>query len=509
MRWWVVGFLFFVVFVGWSGEGAQSLAFDVALSELGEIPRLEVSPFVRIDPDRGHFGTYRPGENVVLSLFSERDGYVSVFDYTPDGKARVVKDNDFLAAGSRREVYVPVTGPEGIERFVMVLVPWVVPDSLLIEAMQHPSQIQRILGEKVLLQHCAIQVVRERTLASSFIYFDRVPQEVAPQSKVRVAVSLSDEVGNALVNRRIQWEVSDGKLDERQTFTNAFGRSEVWYTAPVPREDKEVVIRARFEGDVVYGPSEAEVCFVVRADRLMTVLELSPKVFRVSAGKAIDFEATLLDVRGRPVEGGTICWLASGGSFERNETLTDERGKTANRFFAPRVEAQESIEVRAIFEGTKRFLPSEGYVAGTVSGMEIFMGESFYFLDLSSGQVKMNFEDLDYRGTMEKGFFENPVFALLLGRGDFVEVVFSLSQPLQQGALYFWGRAKGECLLRVYVNGQLSFSEKVQDERGGPLDARAISLEPFMELGENTLRIEVEPMRRGAHYVLQRVLVVF
>ncbi|MGQ9621945.1 MAG: hypothetical protein ACUVTO_00610 [Candidatus Caldatribacteriaceae bacterium] len=509
MQWWVVGFLFFVVFAGWIGGGTQSFAFDVALSELGEIPRLETSPFVGIAPDRGHFGTYRPGENVVLSLFSERDGYVSVFDYTPDGKARIVRDNDFLVAGSRREVYVSVAGPEGIERFVMVLVPWVVPEDLLIEAMQYPGQIQRILGEGVLLQHCAIQVVRERTLASSFIYFDRVPQEVASQSKVKVAVNLSDEVGNVLVNRRIRWEVSDGKLDEQQTFTNTFGRSEVWYTAPTPQEDREVVIRARFEGDVVYGPSEAEVCFVVRTDRLMTMLELSPKVFRVSAGEVVDFEATLLDVRGRPVEGGTICWLASGGSLERSETLTDERGKTANRFFAPRIEAQESIEIRAVFEGTKRFLPSEGYAAGMVSGTEIFAGESFYFLDFSVGQVKTNFEDLDYRGALEKGFFENPVFALLLGKGDFVEVAFSLSQPLQQGALYFWGKARGECLLRVYVNGQLSFSEKIQDEKGGPLDARAISLEPFMELGKNALRFEVEPVRKGAYYILQRVLVVF
>lgn len=509
MRWWMVGFLIFVAFVGWSGGGAQSLAFDVVLSELGEIPRLEVSPFVRIDPDRGHFGTYRPGENVVLSLFSERDGYVSIFAYTPDGKVRVVESNDFLVAGSRQEVSVTVTGPEGVERFVMVLVPWVVPDGLLIEAMQHPSRIQHVLGEKVLLQHCAIQVVRERTLASSFIYFDRVPQEVTPRSRVKVAVNLSDEVGNALVNRRIWWEVSDGKLDERQTFTNAFGRSEVWYTAPVLQEDKEVMIRARFEGDVVYEPSETEVRFVVRADRLMTVLELSPRVFRIGAGEAIDFEATLSDVRGKAVEGETICWLASSGSFERSKTLTDEKGKTANRFFAPKVEAQESVEVRAIFEGTRRFLPSEGYAAGTVSGAEIFVGESFYFLDLSNGKVRTNFEDLDYQGTIEKGFFENPVFALLLGKEDFVEITFFLSQPLRQGALYFWGKARGECLLRVYVNGQLGFSGKIQDEKGGPLDAWAVSLEPFMELGKNTLRIEVEPVKRGASYVLQRVLVLF
>lgn len=506
MRYWT---LFLMIFLGWVTAWAQPFTFEVALSEIEAIPGLETSPFVRIDPDRGNFGIYRPGDSIILSVFSEREGYVSVFDYAPHGEARILKNNEFFVAGSQRKIYGIVTEPEGTERFLVVLTPRVIPDRLLVEAMRRPTRLRQFLGENIHIQHCAIQVVKERTFSPSFLHFDQVPQEAAPGTRIRLRVFLGDEVGNALVNRYIHWEVNEGELEKRETLTNTFGYSEVWYTAPALPEDTEVVVRACFEGDMVYGASVEEVRFLVKVERSLTVLELSPAVFRVGAEETIDFEATLRDVQGRPLEGEIIRWVTSAGSLESTKTVTNALGKARNRLFAPKVEVQESVEIRASFGGTSRLLPSEGYATGTVSGTGVYLGESFYFLDLSSGRVRANFEDLAYQGRVEKGFFENPVFALLLGKGDFVEASFFLSQPLRAGALYIWGRVEDEGTLRVYVNGQLSFAGRVQRGKGGPLDVQVVSLAPFLELGKNTLRVEFDPGRDRAPYALQRILVVF
>ncbi|MBC7217682.1 MAG: Ig-like domain-containing protein [Candidatus Caldatribacterium sp.] len=487
----------------------QPFTFEIAPEELEEIPKLETSPFLDVLPDRGNFGVYRPGERIVLTLSSERDGYVSVFDYTPQGEAQILKNNEFFVAGSQKRISGTVVGPEGVERFLVVLTPRAIPDRILVEAMKRPTRIRALLGDEVHVQHCAIQITEERVLAPSFLQFDRVVQEVAPGARVKLRVFLGDEAGNGLANRRIQWEVSEGKLERYQTFTNTSGFSEVWYVAPSLAEEKEVTVRASFEGDMVYGASSQEIRFLVRAEKRMTVLEVSPAVFRVGAGEAMELEALLQDAQGNPIGGKVVHWTASVGTFEHVNTTTDSSGRAENRFFAPWTEARESVEIRVSFGGTARFLPSEGYARGTVSGMGVYFGEGFYFLDWSSGKVKTNFENLVYQGRVEKGFFENPVFALLLGEGEYLEASFVLSQPLQAGALCVWGAADAPGALRLYVNGQLSFAGKVEKGKGNPLRVHIVSLAPFLELGENAIRVEFVPDEVGAQYALQRVLVVF
>lgn len=509
MTWHCVLVILCSIGLSWGMALSQPFTFEVAEGEIEGISGLETSPFVNILPDRGNFGFYRPGEGIVLSLSSELDGYVSVFDYTPHGKAQVLKNNEFFAAGSEKRIFGTVVGPAGTERFLMLLTSQVIPDRILVEAMKRPTQIRRFIGGDVHLQHCAIQVVEERVPAPSFLRFDRVIEEVAPGAKIKLRVFLGDEVGNALVNRRIQWEVSEGELERYQTFTNTSGFSEVWYTAPVSEEAREVVVRAIFEGDMVYGSSVGEVRFLVRAGKEATTLYVSPPAFRIRSGETIDLEAFLEDAQGKPVVGEVLRWVANVGTFEYTTTVTDSLGRAKNRFFAPQVEARESVEMRVSFEGTKRFLPSQGYARGIVSKTEVYLTEDFYFLDWSSGRIRTNFEGLDYRGEVSKGFFENPVFALLIGREEYVEVRFFLSQPLKVGALCIWGAADASGVLRCYVNGQLGFAGRVQKGMGNPLEVQIVSLAPFLGLGENTVRIEFAPEEAGARYALQRVLVVF
>ncbi|MEN3202392.1 MAG: hypothetical protein ABDK87_01515 [Atribacterota bacterium] len=509
VRYWAVFAILYFGCLGWNMVSAQPFTFEVSEEKIDEILKLETSPFINILPDRGNFGVYRPGESIILTLSSELDGYVSIFDYTPHGEAQILKNNEFLAKGSQKKIFGTVLGPEGREYFLMVLTPRIVPDRILVEAMKRPGQVRTLLGEEVHVQYCTIQVVEERIPAPSFLQFDRVVEEIAPGARVKLRIFLGDEAGNALVNRRIQWEASEGRLEKYQTFTNTFGFSETWYVAPTFGDEREVVIRAIFEGDMVYGASVGEARLLVRGKKRVTTLEIAPSTFRVGSGEVLDFEAFLRDAEGKPIEGETVRWVANVGTFEYTTTVTDSLGRTKNRFFAPQVEAHESVEIRASFGGTAWFLPSQGYAKGTVSRVGVHLGEDFYFLDWSSGKIKTNFEDLSYRGDIEKGFFENPVFALLLGREGYVEAKFTLSQPLRAGALCIWGAASASGVLQLYVNGQLGFAGKIREGKGGPLEVQVISLAPFLELGENTIRIEFIPDEAKAKYALQRVLVVF
>ncbi|MGC8777821.1 MAG: hypothetical protein ACP5Q4_04010, partial [Candidatus Caldatribacteriaceae bacterium] len=483
-------FLLFLVLCGlWSvGVGeARSFVFEVSPQEIASIDQVVVSPFLRLTPDRDNFGTYYVGDNLVLSYWSARGGYVSIFDYTPDGRAQMVKNNEPIVAEAERKLYGTVSGPEGMEKFVLVLSRRVLPDRLLVEAMKNPSRMRDILGEGVFFQKAVIQVVTERKMASSFLRFDRVPAEVPAGGKVKLSLFLSDEAGNVLVGRRIQWEVSDGTLESYQSVTNTAGRAEVWYTAPRVSDALTVRISARFEGDTVYQGSHGEVTFTVNPDKLQTLLLLSPETFHVASGETIEFQASLKDLRGKPVEGRSIRWMASKGSFEQEVTYTDASGLSTNRFFAPQVEASEEVEVKVYFEGVRNLLPSEDLSYGTVSGVGVYAGVGFYFADFSEGKPYTNLEELNYRGTLETNHAVNPVYALVMKKGDSLETGFLVNQPLQTSALYLWGRALGNATIRVFLNGQVVFSGAVREGKVDPTDTQVIALGGQLVLGRNRL----------------------
>ena len=194
-------------------------------------------------------GSLLPWRKYCLQYGSSKDGYVSIFDYTPDGKARIIKNNEPIAEGVQRKIYGVVSGPEGVERFLMVLSDKIIPDRLLVEAMRNPSRIEEIVGYPVLLHYCRIQVVTERrTLAPSYISFDEVPGEIPAGGKLKVRAFLSDREGNALFNRPIYWEVNQGTLDNYETQTSTSGAVEVWYSAPSSLESTEVILKAYFPG---------------------------------------------------------------------------------------------------------------------------------------------------------------------------------------------------------------------------------------------------------------------
>ncbi|MEN3185421.1 MAG: hypothetical protein ABDK92_02125 [Atribacterota bacterium] len=501
--------MIFVIVLGFGVGLARSFVFEISSQEIASIDQMFVSPFLRLTPDKGNFGTYYIGDNLVLSYWSARGGYVSIFNYTPDGKAKIIKNNEPIVAESERKLYGTVSGPEGMEKFVLILSKKVLPDRLLVEAMKYPSRMKAILGEEVYAQKAVIQVLTERQMASSFLRFDRVPAEVPAGGKVKLSLFLADEAGNALVGRRIQWEVSDGTLENYQSLTNTAGQAEVWYTAPRASDAFSVRVTARFEGDTVYRGSYAEITFTVNPDKLQTLLVLTPKTFQVASGETLEFEALLKDLRGKPVEGRSIRWMASGGSFEREVTYTDASGRTKNRFFAPQVEVSRELEIKAYFEGIRHLLPSSDLSYGTVSGTGVYSGVGFYFVDFSEGKAYTNMEEFTYRGSFEVNHTVNPMYSLVMHAGDSLEAGFLMHQPLRSGALYLWGQAFGSGTIRILLNGHVVFAGTVREGRITPANVQIIALDGQMELGKNRINIMVESQDGKTTYVLQRMMVVF
>ncbi|MCX6090032.1 MAG: hypothetical protein NTX88_06660 [Candidatus Atribacteria bacterium] len=393
---------FMLVLTG--GAGAQQVyEFDVSLSQQERVDSLPVSPFITIVPDKGNFATYFVGDPIALNYQSMREGYISIFDFTPEGKARILKNNEPVPPGGKKSVNGVVAGPEGMERFLILLSSRVIPDRLLVEAMRNPTRIGSILGTGPALNRSLIQIVLERKRGLTILQFNVVPREILPGGKMKLQVLLTDENNNALVNRRIQWQVSQGVLDQYQTFTNTRGETGVWFDFPKITEEAPIQVQALFEGDTVYEGAQKQVVLNLGQGKITTVLQLTPQDFQTSSGEPMNFEAVLKDVNGQPIAGRNIVWRSNGGNWENEITRTDNQGHTRNRWVAPQVNTSTPIELRVFFKGVHNVLPSEGSSVGLVNGVSIFSDQGLFFLDFSDGRMNTNFDHVTYRGSVQPG----------------------------------------------------------------------------------------------------------
>ena len=489
--------------------GAQVFEFELSAIEVRDIDFIPISPFVTLTPDRGNYGSYFVGEDITLRYESVLDGYVSIFNYTPDGKARILRNNERVTAGARNSFRGIVAQPEGTERFLIIHSSWIVPDRILIEVLQNPSRAEELISERAYLNRAIIEVSSRREKTRTVIRFASLPAEMPAGGQLRIRAALLDAEGNALVNRRIQWEVDEGTLDRYQTFTNTAGESEIWFSAPRFQEGTPVRVRALFEGDMIYGPSDETVVFTVNPERIQTRLVLKPESFHVTSGESVSFGAELTDLRGEAVEGRTVVWSASRGSWESEITRTNELGETGNRWFAPRVEATETVELSVAFEGVRHLLPSHDVSYGTVSGTGVYTGKSLYYLDLSGGKADTNFENIVYRGNFVHGYSLNPLYTLSMEPGGYAEVHFHLSQPLQSGAVYLWGKSEQRAQIGIFLNDHKVYSGLSSEGRLTPLESQAFYLSDFLTLGSNRLRLEIDAVEGGGDFYLQRILLVF
>jgi hypothetical protein len=153
--------LFFLV-VGIQPALAQIYEFQVNLNEQTYLDLLPVSPFVTVLPDKGNFATYFIGDPISLVYEALKTGYVSILDYTEDERVRILKNNEPVSPGTKKSIQGIVTEPEGMERFLILLSPRVIPDRILVQAMNNPSRMKEVVGENIYLNRSIIQVVEKR-----------------------------------------------------------------------------------------------------------------------------------------------------------------------------------------------------------------------------------------------------------------------------------------------------------------------------------------------------------
>jgi len=488
---------------------AQVYEFQVTLKEQDRLDFLPVSPLVSILPDKGNFASYFIGDSISLDYEAMKTGYVSILDYTSDGKGRIIKNNEPVALGIKRRIQAVVTEPEGMERFLIVLSPRIIPDRILVEGMSNPSRISAIIGESAFLNRSIIQVIAKRQEASSVMRFHPVPDSLTSGRNLKIRLVLTDKMNNTLVNRRVQWQVNQGTLDTYQTYTNTAGESGVWYLAPRVLEMTPVDIRAFFDGDTNYGRSENMIRLTIEPELASPVLMLSPKDFQIVGEQSLNFIAKLTDKNGKPLTRQKLFWTSSFGRWEKRSTITGDDGVSINRWISSPSVVKTPVDLQVKYEGMPGFMATEDVSTGSVVGLEVISGKGIYFVDCSNGKPDSNFDESIYRGEIASGFTVNPVSALIMKSGEYLDVKFQFPSTWETGACYLWGKSKGNTQVLIWFNDHKIFTGSIAEGMVTPLDFHSFHLSQFLMPGENRLKIEVKAPDDNGVFALQRFLVVF
>ncbi|HAX97837.1 MAG TPA: hypothetical protein DCY12_02820 [Candidatus Atribacteria bacterium] len=500
--------LFFLVF-GVQSALAQVYEFQVSLNEQTYLDMLPVSPFITILPDRGNLATYFIGDPISLAYEALKTGYVSILDYTEDERVRILKNNEPVSPGTKKRIQGIVTEPEGMERFLILLSPRIIPDRILVEAMNNPSRMREIVGENVYLNRCTIQIVEKRKEESGAIRFHPVPESILSGRNLRIRMVMTDKNNNPLVNRRVQWYTSHGSLDSYQTYTNTAGESDIWFMAPFVSEETQVQIQATYEGDTAYSPMEGTVTVVVQPEKKSSILVLSPKDFLVVSGENMSFQARLTDNDGNPLPGQTLIWSSNVGQWEKRMTTTGFDGTSTNLWVAPSSVVKTPVELKVNFRGAINYAKSEDNSIGSVEGIEIVSGRGTYFIDFSSGKPETNFEESIYRGENISGFTQNSAAVLAMSSGEYLNVNFQVPEGWSNAACFIWGKSSGSTIIHVHLNENKIFSGNIVGGQISPFEFQSFHLDQFLIPGENQLRIEVQSPDESAFFAIQRLLLVF
>ena len=500
--------LFFLVF-GFQSVFGQVYEFHVSLSDQTYLDSLPISPFVTILPDKGNYATYFIGDPISLVYEVMKTGYVSILDYTEDERVRILKNNEPVSPGTKNSVQGVVAEPEGMERFIILLSPRVIPDRILVEAMNNPARIRDIIGENVYINRSIIQVVEKRKAETVVIRFHPVPNIILSGRNLRIRIVMTDKNNNPLVNRRVQWYISQGSLDSYQTYTNTAGESEVWFTAPLVKEKTQIQIQAIYEGDTAYSPMEGSITIRVQPEKKSTVLTLSPKDFLITSGESMNFQVRLTDSDGNPLSEQILIWSSSHGQWESRITSTEFDGTSTNRWVAPSSVIKMPVELKVNFRGTVNYGESEDSSFGSVEEIEIVSGRGTYFIDFSSGKPETNFEESIYRGESISGFTQNPASVLAMRSGEYLNVKFEVREGWNSGACYIWGKSSGNTVVSILLNENKIFSGGIVGNQISPFDFQSFHLAQFLVTGENRLRIEVQSSDESAFFAIQRLLLVF
>lgn len=464
------------------------------------IPR---SPSVSISVDRGEGATYYAGDPIIIRYRVDRQGYVNLIDYLPNGDVNVLVHNQYFPA-ARGEIYRgTVSGPAGTERLIILFTPRPVSERELQDFIQNPHQVSRILTRYAVNRTHFNVAMRTR---GTVLTLQPSTLSVAPGGTISIRANLTDTSGNPLPGRRISWSVSSGSLSSYQTVTDSRGVTSVTFYAP--RTPQVITISANFGGEHGFAPASSSVEIEVAQAQITPILEIRADSLTLEPGERVKIDAYLKRPNGRPVYGRTIYWSASIGSLSTSSVITDSLGKVTVYYTAPQVYESTPFEITAQFRGAPGLNPTSSTVSGIV---EVLIPEApamgMYYVDFSGRETQHNVFDLSFSGNIISGYTLNGTQLLEMDYRDYLELSFPIEFVPQKAYLLCWLQTDEGARVRIYLNGNL-VSSATQKGMLEPHDYKGFTLrEKWFESGQNTLRIEVEAPR-GSFARIQRILII-
>ncbi len=497
------GFVFLLVLL--CVGGALSFAYAEVLLRFTLHPQVYISiprsADVNVSVDRGEGATYTIGDPITIRYRTNRDGYVNLIDYLPNGDVRVLVRNRFIRSGISETYSGTVSGPGGTERLVVLLTPDPVSDADLERFIEAPHQAGRIFHNRYATDRTHFQVAAR--VQGTVLTIEPQTVKIGPSSALVFVATLSDSSGRPLEGQELRWSASDGSLATLRTFTGPDGTSRNTFYAP--SFSGTVTVEVRFPGDVRLAPSLASATVEVGRRIVETSLSLEPAKTVLSPGERVRILARLRDRDGNPLSGRTIEWEVPQGTLSAPSSVTDTSGRASVFYTAPRVRETTSIDLVARFPGSDQYAPSEAFITLEVEYVRPVLSEALFFLDFSSGSPKHNGDRLSYKGRIVSGFSVNGVNLLEMRRGESVEFRFTPSTLPEEGVIYLW--IQGEGSVQVVLNGNtLSTISGTPDLLSPTSEQRLIVTSQDFVVGTNVLRITPS----GSRVVrIQRVVIAF
>ena len=494
-----------LVFLLWGSAlvGAQpriTIRFQLHPDVYVSIPR---SPQITLSVDKGEGASYYINDPVTIRYRANRDGYVNLIDYLPNGDVNILVRDQFIRSGEEGKFTGTVYGPAGVERIVVLFTPDKVTDADLESFIRAPHQGERIFGSRFATNRTHFQVLAK--IESTVLTIEPDDFAMDPGTSVVLTVTLVDGRGRPVQGEEIRWSASAGRLSTSRITTDLRGQGRVTFYAP--SQPGTVTVEARFPGGVNLASTSTRATIRVEKKTYYTTLEVAPPSFTINGGESIKLVATLKDESGKPVYGRTIYWEVSEGDLDKYSTPTDSSGKAVVYYYAPDVDETTDVRITAQFRGISGLAPASFEVWGTIEPKAIALTSSLFYLDFGSGTPRGNVDRLRYSGDIVLGFSLNDLYVLEMKPREVVEFEFNPGGFPREGAIFLWLQGDPGGKVRVSVNGTRLETITVPRDVIAP-DGEEKILIPRSALvrGSNRLRIEAEP---GRNIRLQKVVIAF
>jgi len=187
------------------------------------------------------------------------------------------------------------------------------------------------------------------------------------EENITLTATLTDNAGNPLADKTIEWTASVGTISPSTSVTDSAGTATATYIAPIVENETTVTITATFAGGNLYAASSATV--TGRVTLIPTSLSIQLPSLVVGSGENLSLSAILL-ADGEPLDGATVSWAASPGEIVPASSTTDSSGNASATYSAPTVSLNTPVTITASYAGDEKHLPSTITVTITVLPQE-------------------------------------------------------------------------------------------------------------------------------------------